>query len=112
MNVEPTYSGAAAVARVSGRIDSASAKDFNDALNAVLGKGVTALVLDCSGLRYLSSAGLRVLLIAIRKTTAAGGGLALSGVPPHIREVLEVSGFVRLAKVFETSEEAQASLSG
>ncbi len=112
MNVETSFSGTTAVATVSGRVDSANAKDFDQALRAIIDKGVSGLVVDCSGLRYMSSAGLRVLLIAIRKTNAAGGGLALCRVPDHIREVLEVSGFVRLTKVFDGPEEAQASFGG
>ena len=112
MNVETSFSGATAVATVSGRVDSANAKDFDQALSGIIDKGVTGLVVDCGGLKYMSSAGLRVLLIAIRKTNAAGGGLALCQVPDHIREVLEVSGFVRLTKVFDTAEEAQASFAG
>ena len=112
MNVETSLSGTTAVAAVSGRVDSANAKDFDKALCDVIDQGVTGLVVDCDGLKYMSSAGLRVLLIAIRKTNAAGGGLALCRVPAHIREVLEVSGFVRLTKLFDTAEEAQASFGG
>ena len=111
MNVETSYTGTTAVATVTGRVDSANAKDFDQELRSVIDKGMTGLVVDCSGLKYMSSAGLRVLLIAIRKTNAAGGGLALCRVPDHIREVLEVSGFVRLTKVFDTLEQAQASFS-
>ena len=66
-------------------------------------------MVDCGELNYISSAGLRVFLIAIRKTSAAGGGLALCRVPDHINEVLEISGFSRLAKVFDTVEEARDS---
>jgi anti-anti-sigma factor len=109
MNVETSYSGSTAVAVVDGRIDSANAKDFDEELSAIIDRGVSGLVVDCGGLNYVSSAGLRVLLIAIRKTNKAGGGLALCSVPDHIREVLEVSGFVRLTKVFATADEARAS---
>ena len=112
MNVETSLSGTTAVAAVSGRVDSANAKDFDKALRDIIDQGATGLVVDCGGLKYMSSAGLRVLLIAIRKTNAAGGGLALCQVPAHIREVLEVSGFVRLTKVFDTVAQAQASFSG
>ena len=109
MNVETSYSGSTAVAVVDGRIDSANAKDFDEELSAIIDRGVSSLVVDCGGLNYVSSAGLRVLLIAIRKTNEAGGSLALCSVPDHIREVLEVSGFVRLTKVFATADEARAS---
>ena len=109
MNVETSQSGTTAVAAVSGRVDSANAKEFEEELSAIIDKGATGLVVDCGELNYISSAGLRVFLIAIRKTSAAGGGLALCRVPDHINEVLEISGFSRLAKVFETVEEARDS---
>lgn len=109
MNVETSYTGSTAVAAVSGRVDSANAKDFEEELSAIIDKGATGLVVDCGELNYISSAGLRVFLIAIRKTSAAGGGLALCRVPDHINEVLEISGFSRLAKVFDTVEEARDS---
>ena len=83
MNVETSYSGSTAVAVVDGRIDSANAKDFDEELSAVIDRGVSSLVVDCGGLNYISSAGLRVLLIAIRKTNEAGGGLAL-GLGPSV----------------------------
>ena len=109
MNVETSHTGSTAVAAVSGRVDSANAKEFEEELSAIIDKGATGLVVDCGELNYISSAGLRVFLIAIRKTSAAGGGLALCRVPDHINEVLEISGFSRLAKVFDTVEEARDS---
>ena len=110
MNVETNQTGSTAVAAVSGRVDSANAKEFEEELSAIIDKGATGLVVDCGELNYISSAGLRVFLIAIRKTSAAGGGLALCRVPDHINEVLEISGFSRLAKVFDTVEEARDSV--
>ena len=109
MNVETSHTGSTAVAAVSGRVDSANAKEVEEELSAIIDKGATGLVVDCGELNYISSAGLRVFLIAIRKTSAAGGGLALCRVPDHINEVLEISGFSRLAKVFDTVEEARDS---
>lgn len=110
MNVTTTQSDDAAVAAVSGRVDSANAKDFDQELSDIIEAGASRLVVDCGDLTYISSAGLRALLVAIKKTNAAGGGVAMCRVPAHIKEVLDVSGFTRLTKVFDTAEEAQASL--
>lgn len=112
MNVTTTQSGNAAVAAVAGRVDSANAKEFGQALSDIIDQGTSRLVVDCAELSYISSAGLRALLVAIKKTNAAGGGVAMCRVQSHIREVLEVSGFTRLTSVFDTSEEAAESLSG
>lgn len=109
MNIETNQTGNFAVVAVSGRIDSSNAKDLDEGLAAVIDEGANQLVVDCSDLSYMSSAGLRALLIAIKKTNGAGGALALAQVASHILEVLEVSGFTRLAKVYDTVEEARAS---
>ena len=106
MNIETSYSGDTAVGVVSGRVDSSNAKDFDGELSGIIDGGATNLVLDCGSLRYISSAGLRALLIAIRKTNQAGGGLALCHVPENILEVLEVSGFTRIMTVRDTVEQA------
>ena len=111
MNVTTTQSENASIAAVSGRIDSANAKDFDQELGKIIEAGANRLVVDCGDLSYISSAGLRALLVAIKKTNAAGGGVAMCRVPAHIREVLDVSGFTRLTRVFDTAEEAEASLS-
>lgn len=109
MKVTTSTSGTASVAAVDGRVDSANAKDLDQELAAIVDGGGSRLVVDCSNLRYISSAGLRALLVAIKRTNKEGGGVAMCNVPDHIREVLEVSGFTRLTKVFGTVEEAAAS---
>jgi len=109
MKVTTSTSGTASVAAVEGRVDSANAKDLDQELGAIIDSGGSRLVVDCSNLRYISSAGLRALLVAIKRTNKEGGGVAMCNVPEHIREVLEVSGFTRLTKVFGTVEEAAGS---
>ena len=83
------------------------------ALEAVLEQHLTAnhvrIVLDMSGVTYLSSSGLRALLRA-RKTAQAGGGdVALCDMTPRVREVFEMIGFTSLFRVFGTVAEAAAS---
>ncbi len=109
VSIEVSYSGDSAVGAVKGRVDSINAKDFEGELAGVIDTGVTNLVLDCDELVYIGSAGLRALLIAIRRTNQAGGGVHMCRVPDNILEVLKVSGFIRLTKVFDTVEEATAS---
>ena len=68
------------------------------------------MVLDCGELSYMGSAGLRGLLVAGKKADADGGRIVLCRVADRIQEVLEVSGFVRFLKVFDTVDEARAAL--
>ncbi len=111
MEVTTSFSGGTAIIAVKGRLDAANASQFGQELDEVLAGDSANMVIDCRDLRYMSSAGLRVVLIAIRKTNAKGGGLALSQVSRHIQEVMDVSGFSRLAKSYATNEEAVRKLS-
>ena len=110
MKVEVTRSGSVAIAGVNGRVDSANASSFDKVLEDAMVGGAKSMVLDFTELAYLSSAGLRAILLTVKRTKSAGGELAVCRVPSHILEVLEVSGFTRLIKVARTVEEAKAAV--
>ena len=95
-----------------GRVDSANAKAFESQVLQKIQAGKTRLVLDFAELEYISSAGLRVVLIAGKKVKAAGGVLALCQLGPTIRDVFEISGFISLFPVHDTREEAVAATRG
>lgn len=77
---------------LSGRLDTVSAPAFQEqALSLVA--DATTFVLDCSELSYLSSAGLRTLLLIHKRLMAKGARLALDGVVPSVRDVLDLTGF-------------------
>lgn len=77
---------------LSGRLDTVSAPAFQEqALSLVA--DATTFVLDCSELSYLSSAGLRTLLLIHKRLMAKGARLTLDGVVPSVRDVLDLTGF-------------------
>jgi anti-anti-sigma factor len=87
----------ATVAIPEGRLDFAAAASFQQQLEALKSSGPPrALVVDCSALEYVSSAGLRVFLLAAKAAKQAGGSLALCALQPAVREVFELSGFDRI----------------
>ena len=97
-----------------GRIDHATADDFRAALTPYLascGAGGDRLVLDFSGVEYISSVGLRVLILASKQVKAQGGALAVCGLQPVVREIFEISRFNLVLDVFPTMREALARLS-
>jgi anti-anti-sigma factor len=82
-----------------GRLDFGSAAEFQRAIEAALagsGTAPAALIVDCTALEYLSSAGLRVLLQAARGAQRVGIAFGLCALQPAVREVFELSGFNRL----------------
>jgi anti-sigma B factor antagonist len=99
------------VVKVEGRIDANSAPGMEALINAPLERGVKKIVVDLSGVEYMSSAGLRVLLASLKKTRAMGGEMRLAGMQPFVKEVFDMTGFSRLFTVSPTAEEAVKSLS-
>lgn len=95
--------------KVSGRLDSSSAA----ALEAVLPARVQAhgkLLLDLSEVAYVSSAGLRVLLIGAKAARTAGHRLALAGLSDSVREVFDISGFTALFIIAADVDAARSAL--
>lgn len=83
---------------LTGRIDSNNASEVEQALRAQMPESPAAVVLDAAGLEYISSAGLRVLLMA-QKTMAAQGEMKLVNVGDTIQEIFEVTGFSEILTI-------------
>ena len=87
--------------KVSGRVDSSTAPQFSQALDANFEKGIYKLVVDMSALEYMSSAGFRALLASQRNCRRYNRGeVVLAVVPTRIHEALELAGFTELFKTF------------
>ncbi len=83
---------------VEGRLDTLTAPEFEEKLESAL-DSVEKLIFDFSELEYISSAGLRVLLAAVKEMNAQGGELTLTKVRPEVMEVFEVTGFVDILTI-------------
>ena len=86
-----------------GRIDHQSAAQFEAALAPLVkaaGSSRGALVLDFSGIEYISSVGLRVLMIAAKELRAAGAKIAVADLRPVVAEIFAISRFDRVLGVF------------
>ena len=91
MTIEKINNGTALTLVVAGRLETLTAPSLEKVVREEL-DGVTELVFDLTGLEYISSAGLRVLLTA-QKTMNAKGAMKVTGVNGIVREVFEVTGF-------------------
>jgi anti-anti-sigma factor len=96
---------------LTGSIDALTAPQISEFIQGHITRGNIKLVADLSGVDYTSSAGLRVLLGAIKETRAQSGDLRLTGVQPDVRKVLSLSGFTNILKLFDSLEAAVASYS-
>lgn len=87
---------------IKGRIDSATAPQLAQALEAANNNGKYKLVVNMNDLEYMSSAGFRALLAAQRNSKRYNRGeVVLAAVPDRIREALELAGFTELFKTFD-----------
>jgi len=82
-----------------GRLDADTSGEFEKEVMEKLGASPRGMVMDFSGLGYVSSAGLRVVLLAAKKAKAAGGAFVLCGLSPSIKEVFKISGFLSILTV-------------
>jgi anti-anti-sigma factor len=64
------------------------------------------IVINCSNLSYVDSMGLRVFLLVLKNLNEINGKMALCCLPPLIREIIAITGFLQVFEVFETEEEA------
>jgi len=94
----------------SGQINSANAAGIEADLMAHVEKGQNKIILDLARLDYISSAGLRVVLMLAKRLKQAGGALLLCNIQPDVREVFDISGFLAILPVHDTRESALNSL--
>lgn len=96
------------VASVQGRLDSSNSAAVEAELMGRLGEG--DFVLDFTHLEYISSAGLRVVLVIAKRLKQAGRKFVLAGLQPHIKDVFEISGFLGILDVASSRSEALSRL--
>ena len=93
-----------------GRVDGTNVSILQAAVRERLDAGQTVLVFDLVDLNYISSAGLRVLLMAARDLQSHGGKGLFCGLSEQIRQVFEITGFDKILSVHGNREEALATL--
>ena len=97
MTIEKMMNGTAATLKIIGRLDTSTAPELEAAIDGCIA-GIQELVLDCSALEYVSSAGLRVILKA-QKLMNAQGNMKLTHVNETIMEVFEITGFADILTI-------------
>ncbi|MBE0680336.1 MAG: STAS domain-containing protein [Anaerolineales bacterium] len=111
MEIQDRQMGNVTILSLKGSIDAMMAPKITEFIQGQVARGNINLVGDLAGVDYTSSAGLRVLLGAIKDTRSQGGDLRLTGVQPDVLKVLTLSGFTNILKMFDSVDEAVASYS-
>jgi len=99
------------VIQATGRLDNNTSAAFEKDLLERVEQGGKLLVLDFSRLTFISSAGLRSVLLVAKKLKAGGGRLALCSLSKPVKEIFDLTGIGALIDIFPTYEAAAAHLS-
>ena len=98
------------IAQVSGRVDGTNAAEFQDDLIPVTEGSNQSVILDIGELSYISSAGLRVILLIARTLRSKDATFIVCSPTDSIREIFEISGFSQIIPIHNSQAEAVAAI--
>lgn len=108
LSIQSEAKGSAVVVTISGRVDSETAPTLDAELTKAV-SGSSKLVLELSGVEYISSAGIRAIVKAAQATEQNGGGVKMASAPELVTSIFYTVGIVDKIKSYPTVDEAVAS---
>ena len=110
MGINAERANGTVIAKADGRIDSSNSREFHSDLEAVIAESDAALVLDFEDVSYISSAGMRVILLAAKNLQKSGMRFVLCSMNDSIREVFKISGFDKIIPIHKSQAEALSAV--
>jgi anti-anti-sigma factor len=95
---------------LSGKLDGTTATAFADKMFAQIESGERRIVIDLAQLDYISSAGLRAIVLASKRLNSANGKMVFCALKDPVREVFDIAGFSSLFSVYRSLDDATSSL--
>ncbi len=105
VNIKDNY----LIARPSGKIDATNSEDFTASLLELLNKS-KQIILDFEKIDYISSAGLRSILIAAKQAKGSGSKFLLCSLQKHIYDIFKMTGFTNMFNILPTLQDAESLL--
>jgi anti-anti-sigma factor len=110
MDLQTRTENKAIVITISGRLDAVTAPEYEKSIRELIGGGNNFFVVDFEPLDYISSAGLRALLLMAKLLKEKGGKVCFANVKGNVRSVFDMSGFSALFKIESSVAEALLAL--
>jgi anti-sigma B factor antagonist len=110
LDISSESAGAVAVYRIVGKVDALTSPQLVAAVGSAIAGGTPWIVYDMREVAYISSAGLRGILVIAKQAKAAHGGLAMFGLQPAVDEVFAISGFHDIIPIATDETQARARL--
>ncbi len=111
MEIHTQKEANATVVAITGRLDAVTAPEYEKAVNELIAGGEIAFVIDFGSLDYISSAGLRGLLVTAKQLKGKGGQVRCANVKGTVKEVFDISGFGTIFQMDDTVAAALANIS-
>ena len=99
MKVEITQTDNQVMVTLEGRLDTVTSSEFEKSLTPYFTTQGIELILDCAAMEYISSAGLRVVLMTHKSITAKGGSFIIRNLSNEVRSVFDMTGFSRILTI-------------
>ena len=96
MNLQITQTLDSVMAQLDGRLDTASAAQFTLDMQPLMDNAHKHIILDCAGLEFISSSGLRLFLSLRKESLAKGGSVTIRNITPEVKQVFTITGFFSL----------------
>ena len=98
--------------RPTGRLDTATSPQWEEQLLRLIDRGASRILFDCSRLSYVSSAGLKLVIVAAKRMRAAGGKIVFCCINRQINSVFQVTGFATFLEITQSESEGVEKLRG
>ena len=106
MNISASQRGSVTVLALEGRLDTTGAPELQGRVEQLIASGDRAVVLDFAAVKFVSSEGLRAILVSSKRAAAAGGAVLVAAPSPLVREVFDIAGFARILDIHLTMDAA------
>ncbi|MBN4066908.1 STAS domain-containing protein [Simkania negevensis] len=107
MKIGESYEvGQALVLRLEGRFDAVAVPMIEKVINGQIARGKKRIIINFDHIDYLSSAGMRLLLSAMKKLNSEGGKLAICSVIDEVHEVIKMAGFHSVLTIYDDEQKA------
>lgn len=110
MDIQKEQVGDVHVVTAEGRLDGIYSSAFANQVGELISGPNPKILIDFTNIDFVTSAGLRAVLLLMKKATASGGAFALCGVNEQVREVLDISGFAEIFSIHPGRAEGIAAL--
>lgn len=105
MEIKETLHDGVVILELNGRLDTTNYSVLEERIMKLVDNNQHSILVDCNELSYISSSGLRIMLMGLKKINSVKGKFLLCCLQENIREIFEISGFTSIFSIFPTRQE-------